>query len=205
MFKSLTHLPAMFARFLRDRSAVAALEFAIVFPFLLFLFVAMTEMTTSLNYDRKVDQVSITLADLIARESTLTAKQLEDLFSAAEQLMKPFDGNGMRIEVGVVKFVGTNLDPAVVWSVGKTLGEDTNLDQQPWPVGQAPSGIDIPDELASSSSNLIVTKTKFDYRFLTGTLLHRLSSGDSFSAGKMELGGLYFTRSRQSNTVDFER
>ena len=58
----------MFSRFLRDRSGIGAIEFAIIAPVLLILYIGALQVTIGLNFAKKASRAAGTVADAVTRE-----------------------------------------------------------------------------------------------------------------------------------------
>lgn len=75
---------------LSDRGGVAAVEFALVAPVLIALWLGMTEFANVHLVARKANIAAQSVADLIAQERTATTGELDDVLQAATQIMEPF-------------------------------------------------------------------------------------------------------------------
>lgn len=105
-----------FRRLRASRSGAAAVEFALILPIMLFLYVGTIEASALISMDRKVQSVSGALGDLVARvETRVTSTQLRDYFRAASGIMTPFPATQVRQEVTVVS-VADDGQTSVVWS-----------------------------------------------------------------------------------------
>jgi Flp pilus assembly protein TadG len=73
------------------QGAVAAVEFALIMPLLLFLYAGSNELSQAITLDRRVTIVAGTMGDLIARANgTLARADLNDFFIAADKILIPF-------------------------------------------------------------------------------------------------------------------
>jgi Flp pilus assembly protein TadG len=106
--------------FLRDRSGLAALEFALIFPMMLLLFCGVVELVNLYNLDRKVVMATQSCADLITQEKTISDSKLNDIGRAVELVLDPFPGTGLSFRVTSVNFDPINGAPSVGWQ--KTYG-----------------------------------------------------------------------------------
>ncbi|MBD3756003.1 MAG: pilus assembly protein, partial [Gammaproteobacteria bacterium] len=88
----------------RDNRGVAAVEFALILPFMIILLIGMAETTTGLNQNRKVNQVASSIGDIVAREITVTKASLQDIMAARNYIMMPYDASGMTVVVASVSF-----------------------------------------------------------------------------------------------------
>lgn len=140
----LTRMRTRLRAFRRDVSAVAALEFAIILPVMLLLYMGMTQVTIALNIDRKVTLLSRTVADLVGREGTLTTAQMNDIIAAAANVLAPYDATGLRIVLSsVVVRAGSGggaSSGTVCWSFSSPAGAARATNQ----AVAIPAGFDTP-------------------------------------------------------------
>jgi Flp pilus assembly protein TadG len=145
---------------LRCSNGIAAMEFALVAPVLLLLFLGTFEMGSKILVSQKTDKVSNTLSDVIAQSQTITDSQITMLFSAANDIMKPytFPSDGFIIVTSVSK-TGTN-PPAINWqrSGGGNLTGKTSLIGSP---GLTPT---LPETLTlNDKDNVIIAEVFYRY------------------------------------------
>lgn len=70
--------------------ATAAVEFALILPIMLLVYVGSVEASIAITTDRKVQSVAGALGDLVARsDTTIPMATLLDYFQAAEGIMTP--------------------------------------------------------------------------------------------------------------------
>lgn len=103
-------------RFLVADRAAAAVEFALILPALLTLYLGSVELSSAISVDKRVATVSGSLGDLVARaDSSITVSTVNDYFLAASATMAPYDSSGVK---QVVTSVRVNLDGSttVMWS-----------------------------------------------------------------------------------------
>ncbi|WP_310618715.1 TadE/TadG family type IV pilus assembly protein [Flexibacterium corallicola] len=180
-------------RFKRDIQGAVAVEFAIVVPILLLLIMAGTEFSILLTHDRKVTQVSNTVADLVAREENVT-QSLSDIFDSAALIMEPFSDDALTLELGVVSFDASGASQ-VVWSWSKSAEGGGG---EPWPKNGAPTDITIPSAMQISGSYLVIAKADYTYSPLFTSFFK-----DIFSQATLDLADVYFLRSRQVDCVEY--
>lgn len=78
-------------RFARERSGVAAVEFALILPIMLLLYIGMMEGSTLIAMDRKVQSVSGAVGDLVSRsDGEISQSTLEDYVRVAGGMMTPY-------------------------------------------------------------------------------------------------------------------
>ena len=98
--------PRLLARFARDRRAVAAVEFALLLPVMMVMYLGVAEVARAVANSRKVAQLARTLADLTSRGS-VTAASMDDIIAAKTPVLAPFDAAGARIVVSSIGVYGS--------------------------------------------------------------------------------------------------
>jgi Flp pilus assembly protein TadG len=109
---------------------VAAVEFAVLLPFMLFVYVGSTELSQAMMSSRKASVIARSLADLVSQQpinTDLTAAQLDDIFTGAAAIMAPFPGASLKMTVSSVEFAAktppaTGYDARTKWTVAKNGG-----------------------------------------------------------------------------------
>ncbi len=75
-----------------DRSGLAAVEFAMVFPMMVAMFFGVIECSTAISVDRKATQVARTLSDLTSQNMSMVDDDLKSFGQAAKAIMSPYPG-----------------------------------------------------------------------------------------------------------------
>ncbi len=97
-------------------AGTAAVEFALVLPIMLMLYVGSVEVSALISMDRKLQSVAGSLGDLVARsDTTISAAALTDYFKAAAGIMTPHPTSGLRQVVTEVE-VKADGTTSVKWS-----------------------------------------------------------------------------------------
>lgn len=153
-------------RFLAAREGVAAMEFALNLPLLLLLGFGGFEVSRFLLVNQKTDKIAYIVADVVAQStsSTLTKTQLDQILTAAAQVMQPmtFGANGYVI-VNSVSKSGTN--PAKVSWQHKGGGTMTRASA----VGTSGNNATLPGGITiSDKENVIVVEVFYQYSPLFG-------------------------------------
>jgi Flp pilus assembly protein TadG len=84
-------MPARLRRFAEDKRGVSAIEFAMLLPLMVTLYLGTVEISQGIAINRKVSITARTLADLAAQSQTLTNAQLQDLLKASSAVMTPYN------------------------------------------------------------------------------------------------------------------
>ena len=173
-----------------DTRGVAAVEFALILPFLLILFLGVAETTNALNHDRKVSQIASTVADLVAQAETINAAEAQDIMVAADEIMAPYSSSALQVIIASVSF-DEDGNPEVDWSVDQDGAA-------PWAVGAEPP-IEIPDTIAVAGTSVVVGQSFYPFRptfaELAQTIFPRATS--------IPMGDSYFLRPRLTNRVQY--
>ena len=107
-----------FKNLLRDRRAVAAVEFVLIVPLLMVLWIGVDVLNEMIAVRGKLDRTANAVADIIAQESTITSrKELTDLLILAESMMLPYPTGPLEMLAGSVK-VKNATKATVDWSAG---------------------------------------------------------------------------------------
>lgn len=103
--------------FLKQSSGAAVVEFALIVPLMLTLYFGCSEAAALLTADRKVQTVSSTIGDLVARSNkTITADQITDYFQAATSVMAPYATANLVQTVTAISISDTG-QTSILWSV----------------------------------------------------------------------------------------
>ena len=96
---------------------VAAVEFALILPIMLLVYIGSVEASLAITMDRKVQSVAGALGDLVARsDTTIPADTLEDYFKAAGGIMTPYPTDELKQVVTQVLVSDDGTSATVVWS-----------------------------------------------------------------------------------------
>jgi Flp pilus assembly protein TadG len=168
------------ARFAASRRGVAAVEFAMVLPVMVLMYLGMTELTFAVNTDRKITLLSRTLADLTGRATSVTASDMDSIFGAAVSVMAPHKGDNVKMVVSsiVVKDTGQKdasgkpiVKGTVCWSAARGPGNPPGL-----PKGTV---VTVPEGFQSADSSYIRADVDIDYSPVFGASVLQWVTGAS--------------------------
>jgi Flp pilus assembly pilin Flp len=148
----------------RDKSGVAAIEFALLLPFLAVLFIGCLEVTFKIWSTQKAEKLAVTLADVIAQSQEVTVADLQSLVTSIDKIMEPFPFG----DDGIVIISSVYLpqpeedeelgDPIVNWQYKK--GSLSALSK----VGSENSTATLPDGFElNERENVIVAEVFYEY------------------------------------------
>ena len=84
------------------KSGLAAVEFGILAPLMVFMFLATVEASDALSTSRKVSLAVNTMTDLVAQELQIDNAQLNDLFTGMEDII---DQGPITVDFNVVSLI----------------------------------------------------------------------------------------------------
>ena len=94
---------------------MAATEFALLLPFLTFLFFGMLEASEALTVNRRVSKAVNTLSDLTAQVDTISPAQFDNLIDGVTEILNPATLVGVQMKV-VSVVPDVDGDPIIHWS-----------------------------------------------------------------------------------------
>lgn len=179
--------------FAADRRGVSAIEFALVFPFMLLLYIGGYETSQVLSADRRVGHVGATVGDLVSQVSSVSAAEVENIFDASTALMSPFSTTNLKMTVSTVLATGSGCGTGgtctkkVTWS--KTRKGTA------WAAGAAPP-VTIPDSMLVAGQEVVVSQVAYSYTGLFTGFMKDIWGSDSISMSEIA-----YYRPRVSTTV----
>ena len=102
--------------FLRDRSGVAAVEFALVAPVLLIVLLGVIEVTRAVSIDRRFGQVTAMVADLIAREERVDAATVQGIYGIVEHIMGVWGTDTLKLHIYPVRASSNDANDIYVYA-----------------------------------------------------------------------------------------
>ena len=98
-------------------AGTAAVEFALVLPIMLMLYIGFVEVSALITVDRKLQSAAGALGDLVARsDTTISAATLTDYFQAASGIMTPHPTDELRQVVTLAEVSADGATVCVKWS-----------------------------------------------------------------------------------------
>jgi Flp pilus assembly protein TadG len=180
------------ADMLKDRSGIAATEFAVVVPIMLMMFFGTIEFSSGVAVDRKVTLMARTLSDLTSQSTTATDCTLTNSFSASTGILTPYSPTPTVAKVSELLIDPTTLVAKVQWSRSATinssgvvvLGSGRTVN----------SVVAIPTALAVAGSYVIWSEVSYLYTPTVGYVM---------APAGITLSDVAYTRPRQSSSVTY--
>lgn len=108
---------AWIKRLVRAQEAVAAVEFAMIMPLLLTLYLGSLELSQLITTDQRITNIAGTVGDLVSRSNgEVTAASLTDYFTAATAIISPLPTTGLTQVVTEYSINASTGKATVIWS-----------------------------------------------------------------------------------------
>ncbi len=107
---------------LNDRSGLAAVEFAMIFPIMVVLYFGVVEFSSAIAVDRKATQVARTLSDLTSQSISVADADIKNFGEAAKAIMTPYPPSPLVSSITEVYIDSVSGVARVQWSKGLTIG-----------------------------------------------------------------------------------
>ncbi|MHA6287514.1 TadE/TadG family type IV pilus assembly protein [Maricaulis sp. CAU 1757] len=172
-------LTRLLRRLRRDRSGVSAVEFALIAPFMILLYLGAVDLNLALSIDRKITSVASALADLVAQDDVITDDEMTDIMNAAEVIVAPFDGDPLRLRVTSV-MMDEDRDLEVQWSDARGMSPYS-------PGGSAP----VPNGVLEPNRSIIMVEVEYDYETVFSEI----------GLSELDIKEVFFLRPRRSIVV----
>jgi Flp pilus assembly protein TadG len=168
------------ARLAGDERGVSAVEFALLLPLMLALYLGSVEISQGIGADRKVTLTARTVADLVSQVASISNSDMTNSLNAASAVMAPFPVGKLKVTVSSVA-VDANGKATIAWS-------DT-LNGTKRAVG---STVTLPSALVVANSSLIWSEVQFAYTPTVGYIV----------SGTLTLKDQIYMRPRLSQKVE---
>jgi len=168
----LARLIFRFRCLLRDRSGIAAVEFALLAPVLMLMTFGTFEITRALIMHKRFQKAAAMIGDLVAREQQLGASstdaknQLDAMMIAAVQAMAPYSSSPL--QMGIYQFRANSTDATktrIEWSYAYN-----SMIIQPCSLTYTSNAL-VPANLISKGDAAIVIDAKYQFSPLLKNLL----------------------------------
>ena len=150
----------------QDRRGVAALEFALIAPLMILLYVGLAQLSSAIIASRHASHAASSLGDLVSQCSSVSDNDLGNIFGAASDILAPLPVTTTVLNQRVSSVVVTSANGAspvttqVQWSQVPT---QTGL--AAWSTGVAPP-TPLPTNLVSNQGDsVIVSETIYTFNF----------------------------------------
>jgi Flp pilus assembly protein TadG len=169
------------ASFVRNHEGVSAIEFSMLLPLMLTLYLGTVEISQGVAIDRKVTLATRAVADLASQLSTISTAEMANILKASATVISPFDQSQLKVVVS-----GVNIDAAGA----ATIAWSTTLNGVARTVGTA---VTVPASFKTNGTMVILGEASYLY---TPAIAYVMT-------GSLNLTDRIFMRPRLSDTVSY--
>lgn len=173
------HLRGRVARLAKDERGVSAVEFAMLLPLMVSLYLGAVEVSQGIGADRKVTLTARTIADLVSQTTSINNADMTNSLNAASAVIAPFSAAQLKVVVSSIK-IDAQGKATIAWS--DTLNGTARA------VG---STVTLPSALAIPNSSLIWSEVSYNYKPVIGYVV----------SGTLNLKDQIYMRPRMSDSV----
>jgi Flp pilus assembly protein TadG len=98
----MVHTRQMLRRFARDRRGVSAVEFALLAPIMIALYLGCVEVSDGVSVDRKVTMTAAALANLAAQATTISTSDMTNILDASSAVISPYNSSNLTVTVSCI-------------------------------------------------------------------------------------------------------
>ena len=174
-------------RLINNEDGIGAVEFALLAPVLLLVYVGTVELSTALTVDKRITKASAITTDIIANLESVDKASLREMVGVAQSIVAPYDASTLRFQV-----VGINVNSSGVATIAWSWNSAAVV---PLVVGAL---ITIPPAYAIPDTFLLRTVVDMDYDLV---LLSPKSGGVEYKTKALTLGEDYFLHQREAKNI----
>jgi Flp pilus assembly protein TadG len=179
-FAFLTRLSRRITSLRRDQRGVSAVEFAMLLPLMVTLYLGSVEVSQGVAINRKVTLTARTVADLASQVASVSNTDMTNLLNAAKAVIAPYPDGPIKVTVTAVS-IGADGVAKVAWS--DTLGGTARA---------VNSTVSLPTALNVPNSQVIWGEVYYTYTPTIGYVV----------TGALNLFDQIYMRPRLSETVN---
>lgn len=170
----------IFTRLKQDRQGVGAVEFAIIFPVLLALYITAFELTIGFSVYKRATHAAGTIADLVSQQVTVNKAYLKTMPDVASAIFVPYATTGLDLKISGIQ-VDANRVAKISWSWSQS-------NKPPYPANSVAT---IPDNLRQPNAFLIHAELTIPHTLLmfmsnTAPSMRQITIGRDYYFAKRE-------------------
>jgi Flp pilus assembly protein TadG len=160
---SIAALARRIRRFHLDHAGVSAVEFALILPVMLVIYLGGNEFGNALTINRKVTHVTSTVADLVAQSKSISNADMTNILNAAQSIMTPYPVTSMTMRVSLIK-IDADKVATVQWSDARHIAPRV-----------AGTTVTLPAGVLQASTWIVMSEVVYPFQpeigyMLTGTI-----------------------------------
>jgi Flp pilus assembly protein TadG len=178
---------------LTNIGGASAVEFALIVPVVIALYVASVELGNLLTISRRTAEVASTAADLTAQVKTVSTADLQDITAAATSILTPYPTTPQLKIVLSSVVADANNSPKVAWSYAANGGT----------ARAANSVVTLPAGLTQANSSVIMAEVTYAFSPLLNLTGCKTVNGVNPcpNPGFFTMARTFYSRPRKSLTV----
>ena len=178
-----------FRSWCRDKSGIAAVEFAFVVPVLLVSYLGAIEIGQAIEVNKKVGRTASMVADLLTQESDVDVSQIRAIMDIGTLIMEPYTRFDLAITVTAIEVTDeTTPKTKVVWSQKLDNGSYS----VPFTKGSLTT---LPTSLATKGTFIIRVSSELEYQPIISWVL-------ASRGGKLDMDETYYLRPRVTPRIE---
>jgi len=179
LVQTIREFTALAGQLRRDNRGVSAVEFALLLPLMLTMYLGTVEVSQGIGASRKLSLTTRAVADLVSQVSSINNSDMTNSLNAAATVMAPYSSSNLKVVVSSVTIDSTG-KATVAWS------EQLNSAAR-----AKGSTITLPTALNIPNSSLIFSEVQYDYKPTIGYII----------SGTISLKDQIYMRPRLSDQV----
>lgn len=141
--------PRLIRGWLSDRRGGALVEFALIAPVLLTLYLVGYDAASAVGAYRKLATTTVQLANVAAQYTTMSASDVSNVFNASAQVMAPLPTSNLQIVLTEIK-TDANKNPSVYWS-------------QAYNGATALTSVTVPSGMVAANTYYLLVQTSYSW------------------------------------------
>lgn len=167
-----------------DRRGVGAVEFAIIFPILLALYITAFELTIGFSVYKRATHAAGTIADLVSQQASVNEAYLGTMEDVAAAIFVPYATTGLKLKISAIT-IDANKKATISWSWDQDDG-------RPYAPGTAAA---VPADLLQPNGFLIHAEIAIPHKLLM--FMSNLSS----TITPITIGRDYYFAKREDSAI----
>jgi Flp pilus assembly protein TadG len=172
-------------RLIDDRRGVGAIEFAIVAPLLIMVYIGAFEVSVGIAMSRKVNRAASTVSDLLTQNKATNKATLDTMKEVTKHVIAPFAQDGYTLKITGIA-VAADGTAKVAWSRDQIAGT---------PYGKGTS-VTLPASMGAKSTFIVRTELSVPHTILL------LAPGLSSQLNQINLGKTSYFRQRVGEAIE---
>jgi Flp pilus assembly protein TadG len=177
----------------RDQRGTSAIEFALIVPAVLLMYVGTAEIGNLLTVERRVETIASTAADLTAQVKQVSNADLADIIAASTSILTPYPTTPLKVVLSSV-VADQNNNTKVDWSYASN-GSAHAVDMS----------YVLPPGTTEAYSSVIVVEVTYAFTPLLALKkcpILPTATDPCFNPGAFNLQRTFYARPRRSDKVD---